>query len=115
MNVRRGTRMRHPRRRSTTVAGSGLMVPLLRARAPHLWHSLPSPRAAPVVAVGVAAALLSGWALHRHRFRPAHAATAEQMASLLAGRGSRGTSASPARTRLYTARRDAPRRSTSCS
>jgi cytochrome d ubiquinol oxidase subunit II len=66
---------------------SALMLPLLYARAPHLWRGLLSARAAPVLAVGVAAALLSGWALWRRKPRLARAATIAQTACLLAGWG----------------------------
>ncbi|HEX5725960.1 MAG TPA: cytochrome d ubiquinol oxidase subunit II [Longimicrobiaceae bacterium] len=72
---------------TAVVALSVLLLPLLRAQAPHLWEGLLRPRAAPVVAVGVAAALLSGWALLRRRFRLARAATVVQTACLLAGWG----------------------------
>ncbi|HEX2189008.1 MAG TPA: cytochrome d ubiquinol oxidase subunit II [Longimicrobiaceae bacterium] len=72
---------------TATVALSVLVLPLLRAQAPHLWSGLLSARAAPVVAVGVGAALLSGWALLRRRFRLARAATVAQVACLLAGWG----------------------------
>jgi len=72
---------------TAVVAMSALMLPLLYVRAPHLWHGLLSARAAPVLAVGVAAALLSGWALWRRRPRLARAATVAQTACLLAGWG----------------------------
>jgi len=72
---------------TAVVALSALMLPLLRIQAPHLWRGLLSARAAPVLAVGVAAALLSGWALWRRRFRLARAATVAQTACLLAGWG----------------------------
>jgi cytochrome bd ubiquinol oxidase subunit II len=72
---------------TAVVAMSALMLPLLYVHAPHLWHGLLSPRAAPVVAVGVAAALLSGWALWRRRLRLARTATVAQTACLLAGWG----------------------------
>jgi len=72
---------------TATVALSVLTLPLMRAQAPHLWNGLLSARAAPVVAVGVAAALLSGWALLRRRFRLARVATVVQVACLLAGWG----------------------------
>jgi cytochrome d ubiquinol oxidase subunit II len=42
-------------------------------------------RAAPVVVTGVAAALLSGWALLRHRFRLARAAAVSQVSLLILG------------------------------
>jgi cytochrome d ubiquinol oxidase subunit II len=72
---------------TAVVALSVLVLPLLRAQAPHLWHGLLSARAAPVVAVGAAAALLSGWALLRRRMRLARAATVAQTICLLAGWG----------------------------
>jgi len=72
---------------TAVVAMSVLVLPLLRARAPHLWHGLLSARAWPVIAVGVTAALLSGWALWRHRPRLARTATVAQTACLLAGWG----------------------------
>ncbi|HET7231747.1 MAG TPA: cytochrome d ubiquinol oxidase subunit II [Longimicrobium sp.] len=72
---------------TAVVAMSVLVLPLLRARAPHLWHGLLGVRAWPVVAAGVAAALLSGWALWRNRPRLARTATVAQTACLLAGWG----------------------------
>ena len=72
---------------TAVVAMSALMLPLLYAQAPHLWRGLLSARAAPVLAVGVAAALLCGWALWRSRPRLARAATVAQTACLLAGWG----------------------------
>jgi cytochrome d ubiquinol oxidase subunit II len=72
---------------TAVVAMSALMLPLLYVHAPHLWHGLLSARAAPVVAVGIAAALLSGWALWRRRPRLARTATVAQTACLLAGWG----------------------------
>jgi cytochrome bd ubiquinol oxidase subunit II len=72
---------------TAVVAMSALMLPLLYLKAPHLWHGLLSAGAAPVLAVGVAAALLSGWSLWRRRPRLARAATVAQTACLLAGWG----------------------------
>jgi cytochrome d ubiquinol oxidase subunit II len=72
---------------TATVALSVLVLPLLRAQAQHLWDGLSSPRAAPVIAAGVAAALLSGWALRARRFRLARTATVAQVACLLGGWG----------------------------
>jgi cytochrome d ubiquinol oxidase subunit II len=69
------------------VALSVLVLPLLHAQAPHLWAGLTSARAAPVLAVGLVAALLSGWALWRRRPRLARTATVVQTACLLAGWG----------------------------
>ena len=72
---------------TAVVAMSALMLPLLYLRAPHLWHGLLGVRAAPVLAMGVAAALLSGWSLWRRRPRLARAATIVQTACLLGGWG----------------------------
>ncbi len=72
---------------TAVVALSGLALPLLYLRAPHLWAGLTSVRAAPVVLAGAVAALLSGWALLRRRVRLARAATVVQTACLLAGWG----------------------------
>jgi cytochrome d ubiquinol oxidase subunit II len=72
---------------TAVVAMSALMLPLLRAEAPHLWRGLLSVRAAPVLALGLAAALLSGWALWRHRPRLARTATVAQTICLIAGWG----------------------------
>ncbi|HVH11569.1 MAG TPA: cytochrome d ubiquinol oxidase subunit II [Longimicrobium sp.] len=72
----------------TAVVGlSVLLLPLLRTRGSHLWEGLTSARAAPVLAAGVAAALLSGWALWKERLRLARTATVVQTACLLAGWG----------------------------
>jgi cytochrome d ubiquinol oxidase subunit II len=72
---------------TAVVALSVLVLPLLRARAPHLWAGLLSPRAWPVLAAGVVSALASGWALWRRRPKLARAATVIQTACLLAGWG----------------------------
>ncbi|HET6231579.1 MAG TPA: cytochrome d ubiquinol oxidase subunit II, partial [Longimicrobiaceae bacterium] len=72
---------------TVTVGLSILVLPLLHARAPHLWHGLLSPRAWLVVAAGVIAALLSGRALLRRRFRLARTATVAQTVCLLGGWG----------------------------
>jgi len=62
-------------------------LPLLYWEASHLWHGLIGPRAAPVVALGIATALLSGGALLRHRYRLARAAAIAQVSLLLLGWG----------------------------
>lgn len=72
---------------TAVVAMSALMLPLLYVEAPHLWHGLLGIRAAPVLAVGVAASLLSGWSLWRRSPRLARAATIVQTACLIAGWG----------------------------
>jgi cytochrome d ubiquinol oxidase subunit II len=72
----------------TFVVGlAGLALPLLYVETPHLWGGLVGPRAAPVLALGVVTALLSGWALLGRRFRLARAAAATQVALLLFGWG----------------------------
>jgi cytochrome d ubiquinol oxidase subunit II len=72
----------------TFVVGlSALALPLLYLETPHLWAGLLGPRAAPVLALGVVAALLSGWALLRRRVWLARAAAAAQIALLLLGWG----------------------------
>lgn len=72
----------------TVVVGlSVVALPLLYLQAQHLWAGLISLRAAPVVAAGVIAALLSGWALLRRHFRLARGASVAQVVLLLAGWG----------------------------
>ena len=60
-------------------------IPILRAYAPHLFDGLIGIRAAPVVAIGVIATLLSGAALRSRRYRVARVATIVQVTSLLGG------------------------------
>lgn len=72
---------------TAVVALSVLLLPLLHLQAPHLWAGLTSIRAAPVLAIGIVAALLSGWALWRRRPRLARTATVVQTICLLAGWG----------------------------
>ena len=72
---------------TAVVALSALTLPLLVVKAPYLWAGLISPRAAPVISAGAAAALLSGWALLRRHFHLARIATIVQVACLLAGWG----------------------------
>lgn len=72
----------------TAVVGlSVLTLPLLYLEAEHLWNGLISIQAAPVVTIGVIAALLSGWALLNSRFQLARIATVMQVAFLLTGWG----------------------------
>jgi cytochrome d ubiquinol oxidase subunit II len=72
----------------TVVVGlSVVTIPLLYLEARHLWEGLISLRAAPVITIGVAAALLSGWALLTRRFRLARLATVAQVIFLLLGWG----------------------------
>jgi cytochrome d ubiquinol oxidase subunit II len=72
---------------TVVVALSALTIPLIWLEAPHLWQGLFSPRAAPVLVVGVIAALLSGWWLRTRRFRFARLATVVQVVCLLVGWG----------------------------
>lgn len=67
------------------VVLSGAALPFLHNFAPHLVDGLISIRAAPVLATGVIAALLSGFALLRKHYRVARVATVIQTAALLAG------------------------------
>lgn len=67
------------------VALSVLVLPLLRSGAPHLWNGLLGGRAAPVVGIGVLAALASGWLLLRRRYRLARIAAVAQVGCLLVG------------------------------
>jgi cytochrome bd ubiquinol oxidase subunit II len=69
------------------VVLSVVALPLLYLESPHLWSGLFGPRAAPVLALGMATALLSGWALLRRRFRLARAAVVGQASLLLLGWG----------------------------
>ncbi|MBX0329322.1 cytochrome d ubiquinol oxidase subunit II [Oscillochloris sp. ZM17-4] len=72
----------------TAVVGlSALALPLLYIAAPHLWGGLLSLRAAPALGIGTIAALLSGWALARRRYRLARISAVAQIICLLAGWG----------------------------
>ena len=72
---------------TAVVALSAVTLPLLRADAPHLFHGLFSLRGAPALAAGAAAALVSGAALLRRKFRLARIAATAQVAFLLGGWG----------------------------
>ena len=72
---------------TAVVALSLLTLPLLYFQAAHLWNGLISLRAAPLVAGGIIAALISGWTLLQRRFRLARIATVVQVTCLLAGWG----------------------------
>lgn len=80
-------------RKKALVAGgfvvglAALLVPLTRADADHLYSGLISVRGAGVIGIGVIAALISGWALLRRRYRLARRATIVQVAFLLGGWG----------------------------
>jgi cytochrome bd ubiquinol oxidase subunit II len=67
------------------VALSVLTLPLLRVEAEHLWEGLTGLHALPVLGVGAAAALLSGWALLVRRIRLARIATVAQVGCVLLG------------------------------
>lgn len=72
----------------TAVVGlAGLTLPLLYREAPHLWNGLISRRAAPVVACGIVAALISGWTLLRGHFQIARLSAIVQVALLVMGWG----------------------------
>src|SRR5262245_26426483 len=68
-----------------TVGLSAILLMLLRSEAAHLWQGLLSVRAAPVLTLGVGAALLAGWSLRARRYRLARAAATVQITALLAG------------------------------
>ena len=69
------------------VALSVLLLPLLAREAEHLWEGLLRSRTLPVIVVGVASALASGWFLRTRRFRLARLASILQVACLVAGWG----------------------------
>lgn len=72
----------------TFVVGLAVVaLPVLYVDAPHLWSGLLSRRAAPVLGLGIIVALLSGWALWRHQYRLARAATIGHVGLLLLGWG----------------------------
>ncbi len=72
----------------TFVVGlSVVTLPLLYIEAPNLWSGHISLRAAPVIGLGVAAALLSGWTLRQRQYRIARIASVAQVALLLLGWG----------------------------
>jgi cytochrome d ubiquinol oxidase subunit II len=85
--------LREDFRRRALLAGTFVMalaviaLPLLLLETPHLWRGLVGPRAAPVLALGIATALLSGWALLCRRFRLARVAAIGQVSLLLLGWG----------------------------
>lgn len=70
---------------TAVVALSAALVPLLRQEAEHLWHGLVGGPGLFALIPGVAAALLSGWALRGRRYRLARAAAVAQIACLVAG------------------------------
>lgn len=70
----------------TAVVGlSAVLLPLVRAQAPHLWAGLVGGPATPVLVPGIIAALLSGWWLRQRRYRLARASAVVQIVCLLAG------------------------------
>jgi cytochrome d ubiquinol oxidase subunit II len=72
---------------TAVVALSVLLLPLLRAQAPHLWEGILARRTVPVLAAGVAASLASGWWLRTRRYRRARLACVLQVGCLLTGWG----------------------------
>jgi cytochrome d ubiquinol oxidase subunit II len=70
---------------TAVVALSALVLPLVRSQAPHLWHGLVGGRGTGVLAVGIVAALLSGWYLRVRRYRAARVAAVTQIVALLTG------------------------------
>lgn len=70
---------------TATLALPAQMPPLLRARAPHLWHGLRGAWTAPVLALRSGGSPLSGWPLLRRSRRRARAAAVAQVPCLLAG------------------------------
>jgi cytochrome d ubiquinol oxidase subunit II len=72
---------------TVVVVLATVMLPLLYLEARHLWDGLISWRAAPVIVAGVAAELLSGWALLRRRYALARFSAVAQVALLFAGWG----------------------------
>jgi cytochrome bd ubiquinol oxidase subunit II len=70
----------------TAVVGlSAVLLPLVRAQAPHLWAGLVGGPATPVLVPGIIAALLSGWWLRQRRYRLARVSAVVQIVCLLAG------------------------------
>jgi cytochrome d ubiquinol oxidase subunit II len=72
---------------TVVVTLSALLLPLLLLEAPRLWAGLLSTRATPVLALGVLAALVSGWALLLERPWLARATAVTQVVCLIAGWG----------------------------
>jgi len=72
---------------TVVVALSVGALPVLRSQAPHLWEGLMGGRGTPAFAVGIVAALLSGWWLRTHRHRLARIASVAQVVMLLLGWG----------------------------
>lgn len=70
---------------TVVVVLSAALIPGVFLTTQHLGPGLLSARALPVLAIGGAAALASGYGLYRRRFHLARAATVTQVACLLAG------------------------------
>jgi cytochrome bd ubiquinol oxidase subunit II len=64
---------------------AALALILARSGAPWIWHGLTSRAAVVAVPLGIALALLSGWAVLARRYRLARVAAAAEVALLLAG------------------------------
>ncbi len=93
LTVETGGALREDFRRRALLAGtivvalSILLLPLLGWQMPAFGRRLMSRQAAPVLVLGVIAALGSGWALLRRRYRWARVTAAAQVALLLLGWG----------------------------
>jgi cytochrome d ubiquinol oxidase subunit II len=72
---------------TAVVALSVGALPVLHAEAPHLWEGLMGGRGTVAFAIGIVAALLSGWWLRTRRHRMARAASVVQVGMLLLGWG----------------------------
>lgn len=64
---------------------AGVALPLARRDAPIIWHGLTSGNALLIVPVGIALAVLSGWAVYARRYLLARALAIVEVALLLVG------------------------------
>ena len=64
---------------------AAVVLLLARSGAPWIWHGLTSRAALFAIPLGIGFALLSGWAVHRRRYRLARAAAIVEVALLLTG------------------------------
>jgi cytochrome bd ubiquinol oxidase subunit II len=64
---------------------AAIALPFARSDAPQIWHGLTSGAAFVVVPIGVALALLSGWAVYTRRYLLARATAIAEVALLLVG------------------------------
>ncbi len=72
---------------TAVVALSVILLPLVRLEAWHLWASLASARAAPLLTLGAVAALASGGLLRARQYRRARVAAVLQVGCVLSGWG----------------------------